>query len=136
MARVRPAITGGGNASGPKAVLRFLNRRITTYRGRAVNAFGDVSNVGSEYLTNLPAAIAEVSEKAFDPATQRTQIVRSVKCTVPAWADIQLTDTLLDPFTGWFYLVGNIEQMPGLGYYPPLQLLTLRMRSGVSVQGE
>jgi hypothetical protein len=134
--RRRPSITGGGNAAGPNAVLRFMNRRITTYRGKKVNDYGDVSDVGAVYLTNVPAAIAEVSQRAFDPATQRMQIIRAIKCAVPGWADVVLTDTLLDPFTGWFYMIEDLQQEPGIGYYPPRKLMTLRMRSGVSVEGE
>lgn len=134
--RPRPSITGGGNASGPTAVLRFMNRRLTTYRGKTVNAYGDVSNVGARYLTDVPAAIAEVSEQAFDPDTQRPQIIRAIKCTVPGWADIDMGDTIEDPFTGWFYLIESLEQEPGIGVYPPRKLMTLRLRSGVSVDGE
>ncbi len=136
MAVPRPPITAGGNAAGPNAVLRLMNRRLTTYRGKTVNAFGDESNVGALYLSGVPAALAETSETAFDPATQRAQIIRAIKCIVPGWADVQMTDTIEDPATGFFYLVENIEAEPGLGYYPPRQILTLRLRSGVSVDGE
>lgn len=136
MAVPRPPITGGGNASGPNAVLRFMNRRISILRGLAVNSFGDASDVGAVYMAGVPAAIAETTQTAFDPATQRPQIIRSIKGAVPGWAGIQLTDTLFDPATGYFYLVEDIEQEPGIGIYPPRQLLTLRMRSGVSVQSD
>lgn len=136
MAIPRPSITGGGNASGPSAVLRFMNRRLVTYRGTTVNAWGDKTNVGSPYLSNVPAAIAETAEQSFDPATQRTQIIRSIKAAVPGWADIELTDTLLDPATGWVYMPEEIWDEPGIGTYPPRKLMTLRLRSGVTVDGE
>jgi hypothetical protein len=113
-----------------------MNRRITVLRGETVNAWGDVSNVGTPVYTDVPAAIAETTQEAFDPATQRPQIIRSIKAALPGWADIQLTDTLLDPFTGWFYMVEDLMQEPGIGIYPPRQILTLRMRSGVTVDGE
>lgn len=134
--RPRPSITGGGNASGPDAALRFMNRAVSVYRGSAVNAWGDKSDVGALYLTNVQAAIAETSDTVFDPATQRPSVIRAVKCIVPGWADIRTTDTIQDSFTGWYYLVTSIEQEPGLGCRPPRQILTLRLRSGVNVEGE
>ena len=136
MARPRPPVTGGGNASGPDAVLRFMNRRRTVLRGTTVNDWGDESDVGQPVYTDVPAAIAEVSQQSFDPATQRPQVIRVIKGAVPGWADIRETDTLTDPATGWFYLVTDIAQEPGLGYYPPRQLLTLKLRSGVTVEAE
>ena len=132
MARARPSVSGGGSA-GPASVLRFMNRAITVMRGPAVNAYGDESDVGTPYLTGVQAALAETTQTAFDAATQRPQIIRSITCIVPGWADIRTTDTLFDPFTGFYYMIENLEQEPGLGYYPPRQILTLRMRSGVSV---
>lgn len=136
MARPRPSITGGGNASGTAAVLRFMNRRISVLRGTTVNDWGDKTNVGTPLYTNVPAAIAETAEQSFDPATERPQIIRSIKAAVPGWADIELTDTLLDPATGWYYMPEEIWDEPGIGIYPPRKLMTLRMRSGVTVDGE
>jgi hypothetical protein len=101
-----------------------------------VDEYGDRSDVGSLYLTDVPAALAETSQAVFDPATQRPAIIRTVKCIVPGWADIESTDTVYDPFTGWVYLITNIEQEPGLGYRPPRQILTLKLRSGVTISGE
>lgn len=136
MARPRPSITGGGNASGTTAVLRFMNRRIRIYRGKTVNSYGDVSNVGILYLSDVPMAIAETAQESFDPATQRPQIIRSIKAAGPSWVDFELTDTLLDPATGWFYMPEDIWDEPGIGIYPPRKLMTLHMRSGVTVDGE
>ena len=102
-------------------------------RGTAVNDYGDETDVGTPYLTGVPAAIAETSQQAFDQATQRHQIIRAVTCTVPAWVDVWTTDTIQDEFTGYFYMIESIEAWPGIGYYPAMQILTLRMRSGVTI---
>lgn len=137
MARVRSyGGSGASGAKGPQAVLAVWNRQISTYRGTTANAYGDLSDVGEPYLTGVPAAIAEVSQTAFDPATQRPQIVRAITCMVPAWADIITTDTIQDPATGYFYEIENISAAPGPGYYPAPKILTLRMRSGVSVASD
>lgn len=132
----RPRAYRGSGVGGAKAVLKFRNRRITVLRGTTTDVFGDLSDVGTPLYTNVQAAIAEVNETVFDAATQRPQTIRAVKCTVPAWADIQASDTIQDTFTGWYYIVESIEELPGLGYYPPPKLLTLRMRSGVTVTSD
>lgn len=132
MARARVA-GKGQSAGGSDAVMRFRNRVISTFRGTAANAYGDLSDVGTPYLTGVPAALAEITQTVFDAATQRQQIVRAITCEVPAWADIDTTDTLLDTTTGLFYMIESVEARPGIGYYPAPTILTLRMRSGVSV---
>jgi hypothetical protein len=139
MARARQARSGGGGssgASGSAAVLRFRNRTLNTFRGTEANAYGDESDVGQPYLTGVPAALAETSQQAFDAATQRNQIIRSITCRVDAWADIITTDTIQDTTTGIYYLIENIEAVPGIGYYPAPKLLTLRVRSGVSISSD
>lgn len=122
--------------SGAPAVLRFFNRRINTFRGVATNAWGDLDDVGTPYLTGVQAALAETSSVVFDAATQRQQIVRAIECTVPAWADIVTTDTLYDPASGLYYMIESIEAQPGIGYYPAFKVLTLRVRSGVSIASD
>jgi hypothetical protein len=113
-----------------------MNRRVTILRGETANAYGDLSDVGTPYLTGVPAAIAETSQSAFDAATQRLSVIRAIKCIMPGWAGVQETDTLLDPATGWAYMIEDLQQEPGLGYYPPRTILTLRLRSGVTVAGD
>ena len=113
-----------------------MNHRITILRGEDASAYGDISDVGTPVYEDVPAAIAETSQTAFDPATQRQSIIRAIKCILPSWADVETTDTIFDPFTGFYYMIENLEQEPGLGYYPPRQILTLRMRSGVTAAGE
>ena len=135
MARPRPA-TGGGSTSGATAVMRVMDRRVTVLRGRDVSPYGDVSDVGRPLYTGIPAAIAEVKQQSFDPATQRPSIIRAIEARVPSWADIETTDTLLDPATGSYYMIEDISAEPGYGLYPPCKRLTLRQRSGVSVAGE
>lgn len=135
MARARTA-RGGSGASGAAAVLRFRNRLLNTYRGTAANEFGDLTDVGSPYLVAVPAALAEVEQTYFDAATQRNQIIREITCRVDAWVDIITTDTIEDATTGLFYLIEGIKSEPGIGYYPAPKILTLRMRSGVSIQSD
>jgi hypothetical protein len=122
--------------AGSGAVLKVRNRSITVMRGTAVNRFGDRSNVGTPLYTGIPAAIAEVTETVFDAATQRPQEIRSITCVVPNWADVQDSDTLQDEFTGYFYIVLGQEARPGIGVYPPDKLLSLKMRSGVTIASD
>jgi hypothetical protein len=116
--------------------LKFRIRRFDVYRGVAADEYGDLDDVGTLHLSGVPAALAETEDVVFDPATQRQQIVRSWTCTVPAWADIVVTDTIKDDFTGYFFMIESIREQPGIGYYPAPKILTLRMRSGVSISSD
>ena len=144
MARTRTSTGGPGRAGAPSVrsggggttALKFMNRRIRTYRGTVADSLGDISDVGQPYLTDIPAAIAEITDTVFDAATMRESTIRSIKSIVPGWADIDAADTLQDEFTGFFYIVLSIEAEPGIGYYPPRKLLELKMRSGVSIQSD
>lgn len=134
--RARPP-SGGNGGIGPTAPLRVMNRRITVYRGETVDEYGDASDVGTTAVfSNVPAAIAEVSQTAFDPATQRPQIVRAIQGVIPGWAEVWLTDTLHEPATDRYFMIEDVSAEPGFGLYPPRQLLTLRARSGVSIESE
>ena len=101
-----------------------------------MDSLGDASDVGTPLYTGIPAALAEVNETVFDAATQRLSTIRDIKAVVPGWADIISSDTLQDPATGWYYIVLSIENEPGIGYYPPRKLLSLKERSGVSVASD
>ena len=144
MARTRTTSGGPGHAGAPSvpagsgvaAALQFMNRQIAVLRGTAVDDLGDLSDVGAPLYTGIPAAIAEVSETVFDAATQRLSTIRSIKAAVPGWADVIASDTIQDEFTGFYYIVLSLEAEPGIGYYPPRKLLSLKMRSGVSVQSD
>ena len=135
MARARKA-RGGSGASGSQTVLKFRNRLLNTYRGVSANAYGDLTDVGTLYLSGVPAALAETSQTYFDAATQRNQIIRAVTCRVDSWVDVITTDTIEDTTTGTWYLIEGIEAEPGIGYYPPFKILSLRVRSGVSIQSD
>ncbi|MEV7770580.1 hypothetical protein [Kitasatospora sp. NPDC086791] len=113
-------------------MLRFWNRTITIMRGTAINAYGDATDVGVPLYTGVPAALAETEQVAFDSASQRQQIIRSITCTVPNWADVRTTDTIRDETTGRYFMIESISERPGIGYYPPPKTLTLRARSGVT----
>jgi hypothetical protein len=127
---------GSGGAKGAPGVLRFWNRQISVFRGTTANAYGDETDVGTPYLTGVQAAIAETSQTLFDPATQRPQTVRSITCTVPAWAAIETTDTIYDPASGLYYMIEKVEAAPGIGFYPAPLVLTLRVRSGVAIASD
>jgi hypothetical protein len=127
-------VSSGG--IGPKSPLRVMDRQISVLRGETVDEYGDVSDVGTPVFTGVPAAIAEVSQTAFDPATQRPQIIRSIQGVMPGWAEVRTTDTLYEPATDRYFMIEDVSQEPGFGLYPPRQLLTLRVRSGVTVESE
>jgi hypothetical protein len=136
MARARTARGGSGGATGATGALKFMNRTITIMRGTRANPYGDLSDVGIPLHTGVQAAIAETSQTYFDAATQRNQIIRSIECIVPAWVDVETTDTIMDEATGNYFMIEGIRQQPGIGYYPAPKILTLRMRSGVSVTSD
>ena len=118
------------------SILAFWNRQISTFRGTIADEFGDLSDVGVPYLTNVPAALEETTDKVFDAATQRQQVIRSITCIVPAWADIIDSDTIQDSFTGFYYIIEVVEAVPGIGYYPAPKRFSLRMRSGISIASD
>jgi hypothetical protein len=144
MARTRTASGGPGRAgaqsvragSGGGTALKFMDRTLSVLRGTSVDSFGDQSDVGTPLYTGIQAAIAEMDETVFDAATQRMSTIRQVKGIVPGWADIIASDTLQDEFTGFYYMVESLESEPGIGFYPPRKLLTLRERSGVSIASD
>jgi hypothetical protein len=105
-------------------------------RGTAVNEFGDASDVGQVKYTGIPVSIEETTDVVFDAATQREQIIRTITCVAPNWADIQDGDTLYDPSNGNFFIVESIQGRPGPGYFPPDKLLKLRMRSGITLASD
>jgi len=129
------AHTSGGKI-GSGALLKFRNRAVSVLRGTAVNEFGDASDVGQVKYTGIPVSIEETTDIVFDAATQREQIIRTITCVAPNWADIQDGDTLYDPSNGNFFIVESIQGRPGPGYFPPDKLLKLRMRSGITLASD
>lgn len=136
MARARTARGGSGGATGAAGALRFLNRTITIMRGVEANPYGDLSDVGIPRYTGVQAAMAEIEQTYFDAASQRNQIVRGIECHVPNWVDVETTDTIQDEASGDFFMIEGIRLQPGIGYYPASKILSLRMRSGVSVTSD
>jgi hypothetical protein len=130
------AAHSSGGKIGSGALLKFRNRQCSVLRGTAVNEFGDVSDVGQILYTGIPVSIAEVTDVVFDAATQREQVIRTITCVAPNWADIQDGDTLYDPSNSNFFIVEGIQGRPGPGYFPPDKLLKLRMRSGVTIASD
>src|SRR5450756_869353 len=111
--------------------MELANTTLTVMRGTTVNAYGDLTTVGTPLYTGIPAAVVEKARQTFDRATQRAQTIRTTMCVVPDWADILTTDTLMDETTGNFFMVEDITVQPSLGV-PPDKILTLRWRSGVT----
>lgn len=136
MARKRPGGTGTTARTGGEAVLAFNNRLMTVMRGTEVNAYGDETDVGIPIYRDVPAALAEVEEVTFDRASQTRRTIRTVTCKFQAYVDVTSDDTLMDQFTGYFYLIESMKEQPGIGYYPAPKILTLRMRSGISVESD
>lgn len=117
--------------------MELANTTLTIMRGTAANAYGDLSDVGAPISTGVPAAVTEASKVVFDPATQTPRTIRTLKCVVAGWTDILDSDTIKDEATGNFYMVQDIQTQPtGPTGIIPDKILTLRMRSGVSVQSD
>lgn len=126
----------GRTATGTSAVLRIMNRELTIMRGTEDNDAGDESDVGIPLYTGVQAAIAEDSHLTFDAAASTQRTVRTITCRMNGSQDVLLTDTLFDPASGLYYLIESMASEPTIGYYPPFKILTLRMRSGVSVSSD
>ena len=90
-------------------MLELQNTTLSTFRGRAENAYGDQTDVGVPYLTGIPAALVETAKSSFDQASQTRRTIRTVECRVPVWADIDDDDTLMDERTGSYFMVESIE---------------------------
>jgi hypothetical protein len=115
--------------------MELCNTTLSVLRGTEVNDWGDRTNVGTPLYTGIPAALVESGKQVFDRASQRFQTIRTSTCVVPEWADILDTDTLIDETTGNAFMVESVTAQPTLGL-PPDKLLTLRWRSGVSVESD
>jgi hypothetical protein len=134
MARARPR--PGSSAASASVVPAIQNRLFTVMRGTESNAYGDETDVGIPYLTDVPGGLAETGNETFDRASSTRRTIRTVTCVFQAWVDVTIDDTLMDQFTGYYYQIESMEERPGIGYYPPQKILTLRMRSGVSVKSD
>jgi hypothetical protein len=135
MARARPA-RSGRMATGAPGVLLFRNRLLTICRGFEINSRGDLTNVGVPLYRDIPASVAEESHETTDRASPVRRTIRIVTCKVDAWVDVQDDDTLIDQLTGYAYMIESMAEEPGIGYYPPRKVLTLKMRSGVTVKSD
>lgn len=113
-------------------MMELANTTLAVFRGEAANAYGDLTDVGTPYLTGIPAALTEVSKQSFDPASQTRRTIRTITAVVPDWADIDDDDTLMDERTGDYFMIEAINRQPTLGLPADTQL-TLRARSGVSI---
>lgn len=127
-----PAFPPAGSGRLP-VVMRFQNREMTVMRGTETNRFGDETDVGIAIATGVPAALAEVGNETFNLSQSTRRTIRTFACRMPAYVDVDDDDTLMDEFTGYFFEIESIEEQAGIGMYPAMKLLTLTMRSGVSV---
>ncbi|MCW2904454.1 MAG: hypothetical protein JWO67_6719 [Streptosporangiaceae bacterium] len=105
---------------------------LTVMRGTEQNKFGDDTDVGVPLYRHVPASIVEVSHQTFDRAEGTQRTIRTIRCAVPSWADIDTDDTIQDELTGQFYMIEDIQRQPTLGL-PADTLLTLQSRSGISI---
>jgi hypothetical protein len=106
--------------------------RITIMRGTEADDAGDLSDVGVPLYQHVPAALLQASMQAFDPSSSTRRTVRTIKCLLQPWQEVDVADTILDEGTGNYYAIEDIQQQPSLGY-PGDLLLTLRSVTGVSV---
>jgi hypothetical protein len=109
------------------------NTYLTVMRGTELNKFGDETDVGVPLYQHIPAAIVETSFQTFDRAEGTQRTIRTIKCAVPSWADIDTDDTIQDELTGQFFMIEDIQRQPSLGL-PADTLLTLQSRSGISIK--
>jgi hypothetical protein len=118
-------------------MMELANTRLTIMRGTAANAYGDLTDVGAPIYSGIPAAINESSKTVFDAATQRPQTIRTSTCVVAGWVDVLTSDTLLDEGSGNYYMIEDIQRQPtGPTGITPTKILTLRWRSGVTVDSD
>ncbi len=114
-------------------MLELANTRLTICRGTEVDDAGDLSDIGTPLYLHVPASLVEKSHTTYDPASSTRRTIRTIMCVVPSWVDIDLCDTLLDETTGNAYMIEDILAQPSLMGAPQDLILTLRMRSGVSI---
>lgn len=139
MARPRPRppkSAGSGSASGTGAVLLFRNRPFTIFRGTSVGFYGEEDDIGVVFATGIPAALAETSEVTQDRTEPTRRTVRTFTLVFDSWVDVTLDDTLQDESTGYFFEISSMMERPGIGMYPPQKILTITMRSGISVKSD
>jgi len=117
--------------------MELCNSQITIMRGTAVNDAGDETDVGTPVYEHVPAALVEKSHTTFDRASSTRRTIRTWMCVLPDWADITIDDTIMDEGTTppSFFMVEDIQRQPSLGL-PSSLILTLRMRSGVSITSD
>ena len=135
--RPRPARSAGaGSGSGTSAVLKFRNRTMTIFRGTAIGYYGEEDDIGVVFATGIPAALAETSEVTEDRTEPTRRTVRTFTLVFDSWVDVTLDDTLQDESTGYFFEIQSMQERPGIGMYPPAKILTITMRSGISVASD
>jgi hypothetical protein len=115
--------------------MELATTTISVLRGTKTNRFGDRTNVGVPIYTGIPAALIETGKQVFDRATARPQTIRTTKAVVDEWVDILTSDTIKDERTGDYFIVEDVMRQPTLGP-PPDKILTLRWRTGVSVESD
>ena len=132
-----PARCGNsGSGSGVAAILKFRNRPFTIFRGTQVGFYGEEDDIGVVFATGIPAALAETSEVTEDRTEPTRRTVRTFTCVFDSWVDVTLDDTLQDEATGYFFEIQSMQERPGIGMYPPAKILTITMRSGISVASD
>jgi hypothetical protein len=114
-------------------VMEIASTTLSVFRGTAANPYGDLDDVGTLYLTGIPASVTETAKSSFDPASQTRRTIRAITAVVPSWADINDDDTLRDERTGDYLMIEAIQRQPTLGLPGGDTILSLRARSGVAI---
>lgn len=135
--RPRPSKpTGSGSGSGTSSVLLFRSHPFTIFRGTTVGYYGEEDDTGVVFATGIKGALAETSEVTEDRTEPTRRTVRTFTLVFDSWVDITLDDTLMSELTGYYFEISSMQERPGIGMYPPDKLLTITMRSGISVKSD
>lgn len=87
----------------------LANRTVAVLRGEATDDYGDPVDVDTSVATGLPASIVERSRRVFDPASDRTQIVRYWTGRLPAGTDVRVGDRLQDEQTSEIFVIQSFS---------------------------
>ncbi len=117
-------------------VADLQNTSVSLLGGQSVDAFGDSLDEGLVQAQGIPACIVEISERAWDPASQVPRTVRTITGWIPAWAGVMAGfegQQIIDESTGDVYFVEDVVRPSSLTGEPVDVRMTLRRVSGPGV---
>jgi hypothetical protein len=117
-------------------VADLANTTVTLLGGRSANEFGDLVDEALVQAQGVPACIVEVSERAWDPASQVPRTVRNITGWIPAWAGVMAGfegQQIVDEKTGDVFFIEDIVRPSNLTGAPVDVRMSLRRVSGPNV---